>query len=61
MVHDRDLDGECLGTLLDDLVGDPARRSAMAVAARAAGRPDAAERIADECLRLALAENVTVL
>jgi UDP-N-acetylglucosamine--N-acetylmuramyl-(pentapeptide) pyrophosphoryl-undecaprenol N-acetylglucosamine transferase len=61
MVTDRDLDGERLGTLLDELAGDPARCERMVAAARAAGRPDAAERIADECLRLALAENVTLL
>jgi UDP-N-acetylglucosamine--N-acetylmuramyl-(pentapeptide) pyrophosphoryl-undecaprenol N-acetylglucosamine transferase len=38
-----------------DLLGDPARLAAMGEAMRAAARPDAAERIADELVELAAA------
>jgi UDP-N-acetylglucosamine--N-acetylmuramyl-(pentapeptide) pyrophosphoryl-undecaprenol N-acetylglucosamine transferase len=41
--------------LVDSLLADPRRLGAMAEAMRAAARPDAAERIADELLELAAA------
>jgi UDP-N-acetylglucosamine--N-acetylmuramyl-(pentapeptide) pyrophosphoryl-undecaprenol N-acetylglucosamine transferase len=52
VVPDRDLTGERLAATLRALVDDPARRTAMAARARALGRPDAAERVATECMRL---------
>jgi UDP-N-acetylglucosamine--N-acetylmuramyl-(pentapeptide) pyrophosphoryl-undecaprenol N-acetylglucosamine transferase len=49
-------DGECTGERLQALVGallaDRRRLEGMADAARAAGRPDAADRVADEALAL---------
>jgi UDP-N-acetylglucosamine--N-acetylmuramyl-(pentapeptide) pyrophosphoryl-undecaprenol N-acetylglucosamine transferase len=42
-----------LAQLIGDLLSDPGRRSKMAQAARARGRPDAANRIAKELLELA--------
>jgi len=59
MILDRELEGPRLAAALHGLLGDPARRARMAAAARALGRPDAAARVADECL--ALAERVTLL
>ena len=52
MLLDRDLDGARLAATLRPLLEDPARRAAMAARSRALGRPDAATRVADECLRL---------
>jgi UDP-N-acetylglucosamine--N-acetylmuramyl-(pentapeptide) pyrophosphoryl-undecaprenol N-acetylglucosamine transferase len=52
LILDRDLDGERLAAALDALAGEPARRCRMAAAARALGRPDAAERVADACMAL---------
>ena len=49
MVLDRELSGERLATALGPLLGDGAVRARMAAAARALGRPDAAERVADVC------------
>jgi UDP-N-acetylglucosamine--N-acetylmuramyl-(pentapeptide) pyrophosphoryl-undecaprenol N-acetylglucosamine transferase len=50
-------DAECTGEHLRELVGallsDRRRLEAMAEAARAAGRPDAADRVADEALAIA--------
>ena len=40
--------------LVDELLGDPRRLRAMGEAMRAAAKPDAAERIADELVELAL-------
>jgi len=51
MILDRDCNGESLGAAIRELVDDPARRAAMAARATALGRPDAAERVATECLR----------
>ena len=47
--------GERLGTALRALLEDAGRRAAMAARARELGRPDAAARVAEECLRLAAA------
>ena len=55
MILDAALDGERLATALRALLADAGRRATMAVRARALGRPDAAERVAEECLRLAAA------
>src|SRR2546428_418258 len=52
MILDAALDGERLATALRALLADAGRRATMAVRARALGRPDAAERVAEECLRL---------
>ena len=52
MILDRDLDGERLATALRSLLGDADRHAAMATAARALGRPQAAERVAAECLAI---------
>ncbi|MBI3449569.1 MAG: undecaprenyldiphospho-muramoylpentapeptide beta-N-acetylglucosaminyltransferase [Acidobacteria bacterium] len=46
VIAQRDLTGERLATTLSLLLGDEARLDAMAAAARALGRPDAADRIA---------------
>jgi UDP-N-acetylglucosamine--N-acetylmuramyl-(pentapeptide) pyrophosphoryl-undecaprenol N-acetylglucosamine transferase len=47
MLPHASLSAERLGTLLAELLQAPARLSEMAAAARAAGRPDAAARLAD--------------
>jgi UDP-N-acetylglucosamine--N-acetylmuramyl-(pentapeptide) pyrophosphoryl-undecaprenol N-acetylglucosamine transferase len=52
MILDRDLDGERLAAALVALADAPERRAAMADRARALGRPDAAWRVAEECVRL---------
>ena len=52
MIPDRELTGERLATSLRALLAEPARRTAMAAAARALGRPDAAARVAAECRHL---------
>ena len=52
MILDRELSGERLAAALRTLTDDPARRAAMAARARALGRPDAADRVAEECVRL---------
>ena len=46
LVPDAELDGARLAAELDRLLADPARRAAMAAAARRMGRPDAADRVA---------------
>jgi UDP-N-acetylglucosamine--N-acetylmuramyl-(pentapeptide) pyrophosphoryl-undecaprenol N-acetylglucosamine transferase len=51
LILDPELTGERLAACVERLVGDPGRRGAMAAAARRLGRPDAAERVADECQR----------
>jgi UDP-N-acetylglucosamine--N-acetylmuramyl-(pentapeptide) pyrophosphoryl-undecaprenol N-acetylglucosamine transferase len=53
VVPDGELDGPRLAHEVAALLRDPGRVAAMARAARAAARPDAASRIADEVLRLA--------
>jgi UDP-N-acetylglucosamine--N-acetylmuramyl-(pentapeptide) pyrophosphoryl-undecaprenol N-acetylglucosamine transferase len=52
MILDRELTGSRLAAALERLVRDPARRAAMAAGAHALARPEAAERVADECQRL---------
>ena len=52
MILDAELDGERLARVLGGLLEDTGRRASMAACSRALGRPDAAERVADECLRL---------
>jgi UDP-N-acetylglucosamine--N-acetylmuramyl-(pentapeptide) pyrophosphoryl-undecaprenol N-acetylglucosamine transferase len=53
VVPDDELDGPRLAREVAALLGSPQRTAEMANAAAAAARPDAAERIADELLRLA--------
>jgi UDP-N-acetylglucosamine--N-acetylmuramyl-(pentapeptide) pyrophosphoryl-undecaprenol N-acetylglucosamine transferase len=53
VVPDHELDGPRLAREVAALLGAPQRRAEMAKAAREAARPDAAERIAEEVLRLA--------
>jgi UDP-N-acetylglucosamine--N-acetylmuramyl-(pentapeptide) pyrophosphoryl-undecaprenol N-acetylglucosamine transferase len=52
VVPDAELDGPRLAREVGALLGAPQRMSEMSNAARAAARPDAAERIADELLAL---------
>jgi UDP-N-acetylglucosamine--N-acetylmuramyl-(pentapeptide) pyrophosphoryl-undecaprenol N-acetylglucosamine transferase len=52
VVPDRELDGARLAREVGVLLGSPERLAEMAKAARDVARPDAAERIADETLRL---------
>ena len=51
-VPDAELDGRLLGRLVSGLLGDRQRLARMAAASRAAGRPDATQRVADEVERL---------
>nr|HEX4315571.1 undecaprenyldiphospho-muramoylpentapeptide beta-N-acetylglucosaminyltransferase [Kofleriaceae bacterium] len=48
-LRQRELTGSSLADALQPVVGDPARRAAMAAAMRALARPDAAARIVDWC------------
>jgi UDP-N-acetylglucosamine--N-acetylmuramyl-(pentapeptide) pyrophosphoryl-undecaprenol N-acetylglucosamine transferase len=48
LVDDADLDGALLARVVAELLGDPARLAAMGAASAALGRPDAAQRVADE-------------
>jgi UDP-N-acetylglucosamine--N-acetylmuramyl-(pentapeptide) pyrophosphoryl-undecaprenol N-acetylglucosamine transferase len=54
MLLDRDLDGARLAAVLGPLLDDPKRRATMAARARTLGRPDAADDVAEECLRCLL-------
>jgi UDP-N-acetylglucosamine--N-acetylmuramyl-(pentapeptide) pyrophosphoryl-undecaprenol N-acetylglucosamine transferase len=47
MIEEKDLTGERLAAVLDELLADPARLTAMEQAARSLARPDAAARVAD--------------
>jgi UDP-N-acetylglucosamine--N-acetylmuramyl-(pentapeptide) pyrophosphoryl-undecaprenol N-acetylglucosamine transferase len=58
MILDRALDGPRLAGALRGLLADASRRERLAAAARALGRPEAAARVAEECL--ALADGVTL-
>jgi UDP-N-acetylglucosamine--N-acetylmuramyl-(pentapeptide) pyrophosphoryl-undecaprenol N-acetylglucosamine transferase len=53
IILDPELDGARLAAALGALLEDPAKRTAMAAAARALGRPDAAARVVAECLAVA--------
>ncbi len=48
LVDDADLDGALLGRLVGELLSDRERLAAMAAASAALGRPDAAQRVADQ-------------
>jgi UDP-N-acetylglucosamine--N-acetylmuramyl-(pentapeptide) pyrophosphoryl-undecaprenol N-acetylglucosamine transferase len=48
LVDDAELDGALLGRLTAELLGDRSRLAAMAAASAALGRPDAAQRVADQ-------------
>src|SRR5207249_2114306 len=52
LILDRELTAENLSQAIDGLRGDAERLATMAKAARALGRPDAAERVVDVCLDL---------
>ena len=53
VVPDSDCTGETLRAVVGALLSDRRRLEAMAEAARAVGRPEAADRVADEVLALA--------
>jgi UDP-N-acetylglucosamine--N-acetylmuramyl-(pentapeptide) pyrophosphoryl-undecaprenol N-acetylglucosamine transferase len=53
LLADADLSPERLRATVDELLGEPARREAMAVAAHALARPDAASDVAGELMRAA--------
>lgn len=53
MMLQRDATAESLGSVLRDILLDPARRAEMSLRARALGRPGALERITKSVLRLA--------
>jgi len=53
MIADADLTGMRLAAALRALLADAARRDDMATRAKALGRPDAADRVAAECLAIA--------
>lgn len=53
VIRDEELNAERLGREVQAVLGDSARLEAMATAARALARPDAARRIADEVLEAA--------
>jgi UDP-N-acetylglucosamine--N-acetylmuramyl-(pentapeptide) pyrophosphoryl-undecaprenol N-acetylglucosamine transferase len=53
MILDENLDGETLARRIRQLLADRPRLARLAAAARALGRPEAAERIVDECYALA--------
>ncbi len=55
MILDPELDESGLARQLVELVTQPAQLAAMRVQARALGRPDAAARVADECLAVVAA------
>jgi UDP-N-acetylglucosamine--N-acetylmuramyl-(pentapeptide) pyrophosphoryl-undecaprenol N-acetylglucosamine transferase len=57
VIPDRELDGPRLAHEVAALLGAPQRMAAMAKAAAAVARPDAAERIADELLGLVTSDN----
>jgi len=52
MILDRELSADNLSRAVEELRAEPRRLAAMAEAARALGRPDAAERVVEVCLEL---------
>ena len=52
MILEKDLNGDRLADRLRSLLSDPARLRRMADSSRRMGRPDAAERIVEDCLKL---------
>jgi UDP-N-acetylglucosamine--N-acetylmuramyl-(pentapeptide) pyrophosphoryl-undecaprenol N-acetylglucosamine transferase len=52
LLLERDLTGKGLAAMLDSLLADPVRLAKMAEASRRLGRPDAAEKIVNDCLQL---------
>lgn len=54
VIEERELNGPRLASLLTDLASDGARRARMARAARALGQPDAAARVAERIVALAV-------
>ncbi len=54
VIEERDLKGGALSGALQELMTDPDRRARMSSAAKTLARPDAAERIADRVVQLAL-------
>jgi UDP-N-acetylglucosamine--N-acetylmuramyl-(pentapeptide) pyrophosphoryl-undecaprenol N-acetylglucosamine transferase len=52
MILDAELTPERLASTVRALLDDPDRRAAMGARARSLGRPDAAARVAEECLQL---------
>jgi UDP-N-acetylglucosamine--N-acetylmuramyl-(pentapeptide) pyrophosphoryl-undecaprenol N-acetylglucosamine transferase len=52
MILDRELSAANLSQAVTELRAEPERLAAMARAARTLGRPDAAERVVDVCLKL---------
>ena len=52
MILDRELSATNLSQAIAGLRADPERLATMARAARTLGRPDAAERVVDVCLKL---------
>jgi len=55
MILDRDCTGARLASVLGPLLADGARLATMAARARALGRPEAAERVADVCVEVCAA------
>ena len=53
VVEQDETPSEALGEIIEDLLGDTARRAQMAAGATTVARPDAAARLADELLSLA--------
>ena len=53
VIPDGELDGERVRTVVAELLENPGRLEGMAEAARAAARPDAAARVADEVMKAA--------
>jgi UDP-N-acetylglucosamine--N-acetylmuramyl-(pentapeptide) pyrophosphoryl-undecaprenol N-acetylglucosamine transferase len=53
LVRQPEFTAERVAEELERLLADPGRLAAMAAAARNVGRPDAAERLADEVMRVA--------
>jgi UDP-N-acetylglucosamine--N-acetylmuramyl-(pentapeptide) pyrophosphoryl-undecaprenol N-acetylglucosamine transferase len=53
LLPERELTSERLGTVIGELLGDPARLKQMGERARALARPDAAARLVDLILELA--------